>query len=116
MNLKNLCENRYKPQPPKYEVGHTKGDLTVLSYLGRHPCKPGDPKQKLLAQTMHYYEVRCACGTVEVISQVDLSPRSTRVSCVACGRKRGQAKRNSKPKVGVVTAAPDVPRFERMKW
>lgn len=71
------------PQP-RFQVGDTAGEFTVIEYLGHSAIRPD--VLKVLTQEHHWYKVRCACtdATVETHSQQQLiDVRRTR-ACDKC--------------------------------
>jgi hypothetical protein len=108
-------------QPPAFEAGHQRGDLTVIACAGRHAANPSKSEQIINADglsTRWWYVVQCACGRQETVSQKALNPSSTRTACLQCTRARknetlsakarGEYQRPQRP-------VSDIPDFARMK-
>ena len=63
---------RAKGPQPRFQVGDSAGEFTVIEYLGYSAVRPDE--LKMLSQAHHWYKVRCACttATVETHSQQQL--------------------------------------------
>lgn len=75
---------RVKGPQPRFQVGDSCGEFTVIEYIGYSAVRPDEVK--LLKQAHHWYKVRCACtnATEEVHSQQQLIDIRRVRACDSC--------------------------------
>lgn len=69
---------------PRFDIGHKKGDLTVVAYRGHGLVNPDKPGATPMLHVQHFYRVRCSCGNEETVTQRMLAPHETKVECLEC--------------------------------
>lgn len=108
--------NPTKPQPPRYDVGETKGEFIIREHLGRSDTNP--ETGRVLCKHQHWYRVECACGNFEVINQGNLLSRDYCLDCVSESRshKVSVYRNDVAAKVKADSQLEDVPDFATMRW
>lgn len=86
--MPDIHYKKNKPHPPAYKKGDTKGDLTIIGVAGRFDKNPSNPDAKVRTRETWWYNVRCSCGTEEIIEQACLHRSDTRDCCTPCSLKR----------------------------
>jgi hypothetical protein len=81
----NTAKN--KPKPPRFNVGHKLGVLTITKYVGH------DYSSKTTDRKCHFYKCKCdVCGEEPKYSQDHLTANKNPKSCRICYHPPGSPK------------------------
>jgi len=82
----NRFASRRRPRGPQPKLGidDVCGNFTIIKYLKYGKVPPAPRAPVILAQTHHWYRVRCACGAEEIHTQQQLIDKRRNRHCAKC--------------------------------
>ncbi len=100
-------ENKQRPRP-RYSIGERLGKFVVQKYLAYTTKSPATGQH--LSKNLHWYELECDCGNVEIANQQQLQKRHQCLEC--CGVSKSQTMRRIQRRT---PPDPSVPNFATMR-